>query len=228
MFNFFKKKEPKAAGVSPFIQLRSSYMGNVPLNEWPKENSKEQPWAMFVDARDKFARKNLKEAEKIYRQITETAGLETRHYMQAWMFLRYFLKVQPSADIAKKVYAVLVEVSTPTGIILVVGFADHTARVLHASGSGVVWERPDHSLDEKIDTLLGAAERALNAIPLSLTDVMVQVPTQMDMVAIHIATPSGIYQGMGTGQFMSQDPNASPILNASTDLLQILQNKGKS
>ncbi len=227
MFNLFKKKEPKADAVNSFMQLRSNYMGNAPLNEWPKDNLKEQPWAMFVDAREKIAAKNLKEAEAIYRQILETPGLETRHYMQAWMFLRYFLKVQPSADIAKKVYAVMVEVVTPTGLILVVGFADHSARIIHTSGGGAIWEKPDTSLDEKIDTLLNAGEQALKTIPLTLTDVMTKPPAQMDLVSIHIATPSGIYQGMGPGQFMSQDPTAGPILSASTDLLQSLQNKGK-
>jgi hypothetical protein len=229
MFNLFKKKEVKkeANPGELFARLRLSYMGNVALNEWPKEDLKEQPWSMFVNARNKLVRQNIPEAEKIYRQIIETAGLESRHYMQAWFFLRYFGKVQPSADVAKKVYGVMVEVCTATGIVSVVAFTDHSARILHSSGGGTVWERPDNSLDEKIDDLIKAGEQAITFIPLVVVDIVPNPPKQVDHVLVCIATPSGIYHGLGTGEFMSKDQYAGPILGAGTNLLQALETKKK-
>jgi hypothetical protein len=229
MFNLFKKKEEKkeANPGELFPRLRLSYMGNMALNEWPKEDIKEQPWSMFVNARNKLVRQHIPEAEKIYRQIIETPGLETRHYMQAWFFLRCFAKVQPSADVAKKVYGVMVEVHTSIEVISVVAYTDHTARILHSLGGGAVWEKPDHSLDEKIDAMIKAGEQAVISIPLTVVDVVPTPPKQENHVLICIVTPSGIYQGLGTGEFMSKDQYAGPILSAATNLLQDLEGKKK-
>ena len=229
MFNLFKKKEAKkeANPGELFARLRLSYMGNVSLNEWPKDDSKEQPWSMFVDARNKVIRQKTSEAEKIYRQIVETAGLEPRHYMQAWLFLRYYAKVQPPADVAKKVYGVMVEVCTSTGVVTVAAYTDHTARILHSSGGGTVWEKPDNSLDEQIDDLIKAGEQAIISIPLVVVDIVPNPPKQVDHVLVCIATPSGIYHGLGTGEFMSKDQYAGPILSAGTNLLQALESKKK-
>ena len=222
MFNLFKKKEPEKT-VNPFIELRSHYMGNVQLKDWPKEDLTTHPWSLFVEARKQLLAKNNTEAEKIYRQIVETPDLEPRHYMQAWMFLRYFLKVQPSPEIAKTVYAVMVEVSTETGVMSVVAYTDHKARSLHSAGGGVVWENPNNALNEQTDALIKTAEAALEAIPLVVVDVLPNPPKQKDYVLISIATPSGIYHGLGTGEFMWNDPHAGPILNAGGNLLKALE-----
>lgn len=228
MFNLFKKKEnkEKKAG-SPYPELRIHYMGNVNLNEWPKGDIDGHPWALFVEARKQLAAKNNPEAEKIYRQITETSGLEPRHYLQAWLALRYFLKVQPPAEVAKTVYGVMVEVVTPTGIMAVVAYPDHSARSLHSSGGGIIWEKPNDSLNEKIDAMIQAAEHAVNSIPLVVVDILPKPPQQADHILISIATPNGIYHGLGTGDFISKDQYAGPILSAASVLLQGLESLKK-
>lgn len=224
MFNLFKKKEEKKETAkktgNPYPELRILYMGNVNLNEWPKEDLEGHPWSLFVEARKSLKAKNNAEAEKIYRQITETPGLEPRHYLQAWFFLRYYLKVQPPAEVAKTVYGVMVEVFTQTGIMSVVAYPDHSARSLHSSGGGVIWEKPNDSLNEKIDAMIHAGENAVNSIPLVVVDILPKPPQQADHILISIATPNGIYHGLGTGDFISRDPNAGPILGAATNLLQ--------
>ena len=229
MFNLFKKKEAKkeTPAENPAEKMRSVYMGNVKLTEWPADESKEHPWSMFVDARNHVIRQKNKEAEKIYRQIIATPGLESRHYMQAWLFMRYFLKVQPSADEAKKVYGVAVEVCTPTGVMMIAGYTDHTARSMHSSGGGIIWEKPDDSLNDKIDAMITAAEQAVVSIPLTVVDIAPTPPKQVDTILICIFTPSGIYQGLGTGDFMSKDKFAGPIVGAATTLLQSLEGKRK-
>lgn len=225
MFNLFKKKESKPE--NPFPNLRTHFMGNVPLNEWPKGEMSEHPWSLFAAARKHLLAKNNSEAEKIYRQIIEAPGLEPRHYMQAWMFMRYFLKIQPPAEISKQVYGVMVEVFTPTGIMLVVAYADHKARSLHSSGGGVIWEKPNDSLNEKVEAVIKAGENAVKSIPLVVVDVVPKPPAQVDHILICIATPAGIYHGLGTGQFLSNDPYAGPIVTSSGQLLQGLESLKK-
>lgn len=227
MFNLFKKKETKNV-ESPAAALRSVYAGNSQLNEWPQgDQHTEAPWSFFVEARTKLKNKQNEEAEKVYRKILSMPGLETRHYMQAWMFMRYFLKVQPAPEIAKQVYGVMVEVATPTGVMGVVGYADHSARSFHTTGGGVVWEKPNDSLNDKIDAMLKAGEKAVQSIPLVLVDVLPNPPKQADHILINIATPSGLYHGLGTGDFMSKDQHAGPIFNSATDLLQALNSLPK-
>ena len=225
MFNLFKKKEPKVEPKqsNPFLDMRTQFMGNVNFNEWPKGDSDAIPWSLFVAARKAFSANNHAEAEKYLRQVTEMPDLEPRHYLQAWLFLRHFLKVQPPAEMAKKVYGVMVEVGTPTGVMAVVGYTDHKARTLHSSGGGIVWERPNNSMDDKIDALIKAGENAVQAIPLVVVDIVPAPPKQADHVLICIATPSGIYHGLGTGDFMWKDPNAGPIVNTGGILLQALE-----
>lgn len=224
MFNFLKKKESKPE--NPAGKLRAIYMGNVNVKEWPPDDTKEYPWSLFVEARNNVLKKqNPKEAERIYRQIVETPELETRHYMQAWLFLRYFLKVQPPEEVAKKVYGAAVEVHTSTGVMLAAGYADHSARTLHSSGGGTIWDHPDHSLDEKIDTLIQAAERAIVSVPLTRVDIAPTPPEQPDTTLICIFTPSGIYQGFGPGAYMWQDQYAGPIVSTAGELLKALEEK---
>lgn len=226
MFNLFKKKEEKAASPAP--ALRQIYMGNVGLNDWPRGDVSGTPWSMFVEARNYVVKGKHEEAEKIYRKIIETPELESRHYLQAWLFMRYYLKLQPSAEIAKKVYGVMVEVGTSTGIMSVIAYPDHSARTLHSSGGGSIWEKPDDSLNINIDAMVHAGEKAVNSIPLTVVDILPNQPKKEDDVLICISTPSGIYQGLGTGEFMSKDAYAGPILNAATELLKNLESKRKS
>lgn len=228
MFNLFKKKENKEEKAhNPFPELRILYIGNVNLNEWPKGDIDGHPWSLFVEARNHLTAKNNSEAEKLYRQITETPGLEPRHYLQAWLFLRSYLKVQPPAEAAKKVYGVMVEVFTQTGIMSVVAYPDHSARSLHSSGGGIIWEKPNDSLNEKIDAMIKAGENAVNSIPLVVVDILPKPPQQVDQILISIATPSGIYHGLGTGDFISKDPYAGPILSVAGSLLQGLESLKK-
>jgi len=233
MFNLFKKKEPKAEQkaaqkqANPFLEMRNQFMGSANLNEWTKSDLDAHPWSLFISARKALAENDLAGAEKFLRQVTEAPDLEPRHYLQAWLFLRYFLKVQPPEEVSKKVYGVMVEVCTSTGVMTVAAYTDHSARSLHSSGGGIFWEKPDDSLNDKIDALIQAGKQAVVSIPLTVVDVVPNPPKQVDHVLICIATPSGIYHGLGTGEFMSKDPYAGPILSAATDLLKHLEAKRK-
>ena len=230
MFNLFKKKEDreiKGNIVQP-ASVRDTLFGNLSPDQWPMKNTGGHPWSMFVEARDQIiVTHNIEQAIKIYRQITETPGLESRHYLQAWHFLRK-LKVQPPPEIAQKVYGVIVEVVVQAGAELVVGYADHTARNFHPSGSGTIWEAPNTSLNEKIDLLIQAGEEVAATVPTLKENFRPDAPTKLDVAQICVLTPSGIHHGIGNAELFYKDKMAGRILNATTNLLQSLNELEKT
>ncbi len=66
-------------------------------------------------------------------------GLESRHYLQAWHFLRA-AGIQPPEQWAQFVLGVVVEVGMPGGADLVAAYADGSARFYSHAGGGVVWD----------------------------------------------------------------------------------------
>ena len=153
MFNLFKKGKPRQP-----IEIRDTLFGDLPISEWPRDaNAQQEPWISFVKVRKYLDAKDKASATTVLQKITETPELESRHYLQAWHFLHQ-LGVNPPEDMAKIVYGVVVEVGMEHGVDIVAAYADHTARYLNYSGSGVIWERPDHSLDAEIEALLNAGQ----------------------------------------------------------------------
>jgi hypothetical protein len=224
MFGLFKKKEKKQP--SPPTTLRDTLLGDLSPQEWPSDANEVHPWSLFVKARELIAARQESQAADIYREIAETPRLESRHYLQAWHFLRK-MNIQPPPELANKVYGVVVEVCLATGPELVAGYTDHTARYLHSSGGGVVWEAPDSSLNEPIDRLLEAGAAAAAVIP-AMNQARPNPPKEVNAVQICILTPSGIHHGLGTFERCSREPLANAIVNTATALMQALVGKSKS
>ena len=64
--------------------------------------------------------------------------LESRHYLQAYHFLRA-LGVNAPPEKTKDVLGVVVEVGMQRGLDLIAAYADRHARYFNYSGAGVVW-----------------------------------------------------------------------------------------
>ncbi len=222
MFNFFKKKEPSQIEVK--ASVREMLLGDVSMNEWPKGNVKGEPWSLFVEARNFIlVQQKYQEAINIYRKITEMSGLESRHYLQAWHYLRKLGGVTPPPEVAKKVYGVLIDVCLANGTEFVAGYADHTARYFNYTGSGIVWEAPDTSLNAQIDALLKASEVAVSQIP--PLNAHPNPPKEVDAVQICILTPSGLHHGIGTFAGWAKNESGGPIVVAATTLMKSLIDK---
>jgi hypothetical protein len=223
MFNWFKKEKPKPASSS--VTIRDTLFGDLPMTEWPRDpNTTGEPWAGFVQARNYLAVKNNPAAIAILKKITETPGLESRHYLQAWHFLRQ-LGVNPPEDKAKIVYGVVVEVGMPKGADIVAAYADGTARYLHHRGGGEIWERPDSSLDAPIQALLAAGQKVAGYIG-PWEQERPEEPENGN-VRLNMLTPSGLHFGYGGFQTLSEDPMGNAILSPATQLLQGLTSKKK-
>ena len=219
MFNWFKKEKPKP------ITIRDTLFGDLPLSEWPLDpNTTAEPWVSFLQARKSLESRDNASAIATLKKITEMPSLEARHYLQAWHFLRQ-LGVNPPEDKAKMVYGVVVEVGMQNGADIVAAYTDGTARYLHHMGGGVIWERPDDSLDGQIRALLAAGQKVAGYI--GPWEKERPEPPGPDDVRLNMLTPSGLHFGYGGFKTLSEDPMGNAILSPATLLLQGLVVKDK-
>jgi len=218
MFNFLKKKDTS----KPF-DARDLLFGDMPLSEWPKDSSLQtSPWNLFIEARNHLETKKNAPAITALQKITEMPGLESRHYLQAWHFLRS-LGVNPPEDKAKTVYGVVVEVGMKKGADILAAYLDHTARYLNYSGSGVIWERPDDSLDAEMDALLAAGQDVANRIG-PWEPPRPPAPTNGN-VRLNMLTPSGLHFGYGGFDILNNEPMGRALISPATLLMQKLTSK---
>jgi len=220
MFNLFKKKES-----SKPIEIRDMLFGDLPVSEWPKDPDQEaEPWASFVQARKHLDKRDKASAITIWQKITDMPGLESRHCLQAWHFLRQH-GVNPPADKGKIVYGMVVEVGMQNAADIVAAYTDYTARYLHHMGAGVIWERPDSSLDAEIEALLKAGQAVANVIG-PWEQARPPAP-RGDDVRLNMLTPSGLHFGYGSFKNLYNDPMGKAIIDPATRLMQGLTAKDK-
>jgi len=223
MFNWFKKEKPKQAGR--LITIRDTLFGDLPLSEWASDpHTTAEPWVSFLKTRKDLDSRDNASAILILKRIMEMPGLESRHYLQAWHFLRQ-LGVNPPEDKAKIVYGVVVEVGMQNGADIVAAYTDGTARYLHHTGGGIVWERPDSSLDDQIQTLLAAGQKVVGYIG-PWEQERPEAPENGN-VRLNMLTPSGLHFGYGGFKTLSEDPMGNAILSPATQLLQGLTSRNK-
>jgi hypothetical protein len=217
-------KKPEQPSSNP---VRETLFGDVPLDQWPPDSLRVDffPWNAFVAARSHFANGDLDAAAANWREILAHAGLEPRHYLQAWHFLRQSGH-QPSPDTAKIVLGVVIEVAMPKGLDLLAAYPDHSARYYNFSGAGVVWEHPDSSLDPAIDQLIEASRLVVAKI--GPWDQARPAQPPRDYARLSFLTPSGLHFGQGPMAALSRDPLGGQVLHIGALLMQALIAKTKA
>jgi hypothetical protein len=217
---FGKKKE---AAPNP---IRDTLFGDMPLDKWPHDGVSSEifPWSAFVLARSHLSSGREGDAIACWRQILQHPELESRHYLQAWHFLRQHGQ-QPSPDVAKQTLGVVVEVAMPEGLDLLAAYPDHSARYYNYSGAGVVWEHPDTSLDSAIDQLLSASQQVVAQI--GPWEQARPAPPPRDSARLSFLTPSGLHFGQGPMADLARDPLGGQVLQLATVLMQALIAKTK-
>jgi hypothetical protein len=105
---------------------------------------------IFRRAAEALAHHNLGKACLAFEEITATNGLSSRDQIQAWGFLKQ-LGYLPTSQQEKQILGVVVEVGMRSGQDVLAVYADRTAHYYNFSGAGVVWGRPDSSLDISTD-----------------------------------------------------------------------------
>jgi hypothetical protein len=203
------------------MDIRDLFFGDLPADRWPEQSSTEEvssePWTSFVKSRQFSVDGDNERAKQCLHEILSMNHLESRHYLQAWNFLRT-LGEQPPADEAKHLYGVVIEVALDEGVDVVAAYEDHTARYINHSGAGVVWEHPSDSLNELIDDLLNEGRRIVEKIGPWEGPRPPSPPT--GQARISMLVPLGLHFGQASYEILSRDHTGGPALNAGFKLMQ--------
>lgn len=199
--------------------IRDTLFGDLPLDQWPGPGGSDDafPWSALASARSHLAAGKKDKAIAVWQQIVAHPDLEPRHYLQAWHFLREQGQQAPAA-VAKQVLGVVIEVSMPQGLDLLAAYPDYSARYFNYSGSGVVWEHPDDSLNGEIDQLLDVARAVVARI--GPWDGERPAAPEGDVVRLCFLTPSGLHFGQGPMGVLSRDPMGGRGIHDATVLMQ--------
>jgi len=224
MFDWLKKK--MKASRPP--EIRDALFGDKPLEEWPPDSSESgsaQPWDSFISVRKRLESKDRAGAIQLLRDIVGRQGLEARHYVQGWHFLRQ-LGVAPEPAIAKQVLGVVVEVGMSQGLDLLAAYVGNSARYFNYSGNAVIWDASDASLDPYIQRLLTAGQNVADAIGPWDKDRPPAPPS--GQVRLSMLTPSGLHFGQGPFEALANDDMGGPVIQAATQLMQQLIAKAEA
>jgi hypothetical protein len=172
-----------------------------------KDNHKgdlKQPWsALFAEPPDYSA----------VQKIAEDNSEESRIRMLAFNLLRTGNHKVPS----KLHLGTIVEVALPGGVDTLAVFSDRTARYINHSGRMVVVEAGAKFFDEEIQAVLKASAPVVAAI--GPWDKERLPPPTDSNIRMTFLVSDGLYFGEGPMDLMQQDPLASPLINAATQLL---------
>jgi hypothetical protein len=174
---------------------------------------------LFEKARDCRERGDEREAITVLEKIAETPNIQSRYRLQAWKFLRE-AGARPPSHLERDVLGVAVEVGMDSGHDLLAVYADKTAHYYNYSGAGVVWERPDSSLDNLMDAVLNAARKIVQDI--GPWNGPRRPPPLTGYLRLNILTPSGLYFGEGPFDDLERDPRARPLIQAAVNLMRRL------
>lgn len=205
--------------------LRQTAFGDAALDVWAAHGAGHpgEPWTSFERARQLALAGRRDEAVVIWQQIAVTEGLESRHTLQAWHFLRQAGQL-PAADRARLVLGVAIEMPARKGHDLLTAYRDGSARYLNYSGKALIWE--DHSdarIQAAIARWLTAGQVIADAI--GVWDQPSLPPLQAGHARLMMLTPGGHRFGQAPVAALSQDPKAGPFVTAATSLLQLITSR---
>jgi hypothetical protein len=199
---------------------RDLLFGDRPLDAWPGgETAHGEPWETFRRARARARAGDRAGAVEALKSILAMAGLESRHYAQAWHFLR-MAGVSPTGAEGKRVLGVVVEVGVNEGQDLVAAYADRSARYFNFSGAAVIWEHPDASLDAPVTALVEAGE--VLAARIGPWEGARPPPVQRGEARVNLICPCGLHFGQGPFETLAHDQLGGPLIHRAGQLMQAL------
>jgi hypothetical protein len=212
------KSNPK----QPQIEIRDTLFGDIPFADWirvPAETMASEPWASFGQAKQLIDSADTRNGTAVLEKVLEMPQLESRHYLQAYYFLRG-LGVNAPPERAKDVLGVVVEVAMEKCLDLVAGYADHHARYYNYSGAAIVWERPNSTLDAAIHDLLKVGSIVAQTIG-PWKEGRPPAPPK-GYARINILVPSGLHLGQAPLDVLAKDRIGGPVMASAFRLMQEL------
>jgi len=215
----FWKRKP-----SPNDEIREVLFGDLPIEKWTVENADIEPWTSFGLVKELLQSNQKDRAVAKLHEIISMNGLESRHYVQAYNFLKQLGYIESEAT---KLFGVVVEVGVNRkGYDLLAVYGDLTARYFNFTGSGVVWSHPDNSLDIEIKEVLDKGREVMKLI--GPWEGERRKPVKNNMVRLNLLTSKGLHFGEANVYTMEQDPIGGGLLKVSTILMQALMDKSKT
>jgi hypothetical protein len=201
--------------------IRDTLFGDRPIEDWGAHAG--GVWDHFAVARQAIADRKPDRAIAALRTVIATPGLESRHYMQAWHFLRQ-LGVTVAPEREKELFGVVLEVPVEGGLDLLAAYADGSSRYYNYTGAGEVMDAPDAETRALTERLLDAARATVALI--GPTDEPRRGPPGPGMIRLNFITPAGLHFGQGPFGAIQNDPRGGPVIAAGIALMQALVNRG--
>jgi hypothetical protein len=218
------RRKAAAPGANSGARVLTQFVyGDASVEQWcvvNQDGSQAEPWTSFERARQHLNSGQRQDAVRIWMQIAQADGIESRHTAQAWHFLRQAGYAVP-ADRARTVLGAVAEMPVAKGHDVLAAYTDGTARYLNYSGAALVWE--DHSdtrIQRTIASWLAAAEAIASAV--GTWDQPTLPPVPAGHARLAVLTPGGLRFGQGPPGSLSQDHAAGAFITAATSLLQLL------
>lgn len=171
---------------------------------------------LFAEAHDDLARGDKQAACRTLETIGLRRDLDSLYRIHAWSLLRQMGSAPPTG-VKNDVIGAVIEVGMEKGDDLLAAYDDRTARYYNYSGAGVVWTRPDSSLDGPIDAVLRAAAAILPRV--GPWESVRRPPPTVGTMRLNILTPVGLHFGEGPFDALDRDPMARPLVRAATNLM---------
>ena len=195
--------------------------GDAPMSAWPPPSDAplDEPWLSFDRARNLATNGDAAGAQRIWRQITEMPGIESRHVLQAWHFLREF-DVNPPEGVARHTLGAVAQIPMKSSHDVLAAYADGSVRYLNYSGKVAAVEPPaPDGLAKAVGEWLAVAGQIASAIG-PWRGPLPELPRGHARVLM--LTPSGPRFGQGPYGALSRDRAAAGFLAAAARVLQIV------
>ncbi|SRR6266851_6284738 len=201
--------------AKPGNQLRALLFGEV-LDLPAAYGAPTETQQLFAQADDDLARGDTQAALRTLETIGLGRHLESIYRINAWRLLRQAGGTPPT-KVKDEVLGVVIEVGVEKGGDILAAYDDHSARYYNYAGAGVVWMRPDPSLDTQIDAVLTAAGAILPGI--GPWESPRRPPPTAAHLRLNILTAVGLHFGEGPFDALDRDPMARPLVRAATHLM---------
>jgi hypothetical protein len=189
--------------------------GDLPLDYWADMKNDEQPWNLFKELAIARDNDNNAGAIETLKKIIDLPNLESRQYLQAYYSLH---NLQGFMEDEIKLFGVIVEVGMPQGNDTLAVYADYSARYYNYSGSAIIWEHGDVSLNGLIDRILTGSMEIVSGI--GPWKEQRPKPPAEGMARINFLTSHGLHFGQANQQALFNDPVAGKIMY---DMLEVMQ-----
>jgi hypothetical protein len=198
--------------------LRAFIFGDRPIDEWPPPgtDTSTDSWRSFDQARSAFQAGDQEQAKGVWLSIANAEGIESRHALQAWQFLRD-VDVEPAPEQAKRVLGAVAEVAVAGGHDLLAAYADGSVRYLNVGGAAVAVDVPTPELHTSAAEWLRAAQDLAMAIGPWEGDQLPPLPAGHSRLTV--LTPSGPHFGQARHDALQADPKAAQFLRRATTVL---------